>query len=153
MGLPILGKINNIYSITREMVVEYHQRNYFGENIIVIGAGDHKHEELVEMVAKRFAALPRLSPIKEQEDISLKRNAKPTFADEFTLFNYQNMNPESLNISYLQEGPSQVDPDYFAFLLIQRILGDKPESPLDNELTGCMISNNCHSLFNLVLSS
>lgn len=63
MGLPILGKINNIYSITREMIVEYHQRNYFGENIIIIGAGDHKHEELVEYINQYFGNLPRTSPI------------------------------------------------------------------------------------------
>ena len=46
MALPILGKITNMYSITRDMIVDYHNNNYFGENFIVIGAGNIKHEDL-----------------------------------------------------------------------------------------------------------
>lgn len=41
------------------MIVEYHSRNYFGENIIVIGCGDHKHEDLVDMVANHFGKVPK----------------------------------------------------------------------------------------------
>lgn len=44
------------------MIVEYHNNNYFGENLIFIGAGDHKHEDLVDMVAKHFGSLPKKSP-------------------------------------------------------------------------------------------
>ena len=44
MALPILGKINNIYTINKNMIVDYHKDNYFGENIIVVAAGDHSHE-------------------------------------------------------------------------------------------------------------
>lgn len=54
MGLPILGKINNIYSITRDNVVDYHNKNYFGENIMIVGAGNHDHEALCDFVNKHF---------------------------------------------------------------------------------------------------
>lgn len=43
MGLPILGEINNIHQITREMIVEFHKRMYFGENMVIVGTGDVDH--------------------------------------------------------------------------------------------------------------
>lgn len=87
MGLPILGKISNIYSITQDMVVEYHKRNYFGENIIIIGAGDHKHEDLVEMVSTHFSNLPRKSPLPAPPGLDSMR--RPKFCDEFSLIQYE----------------------------------------------------------------
>lgn len=44
MGQPILGDIDNIYEITRDMVVDFHDTNYFGENMVIVGTGDLKHE-------------------------------------------------------------------------------------------------------------
>ena len=43
MGLPILGEIDNIYKITREMIVDYHQRMYFGENMVICASGCVEH--------------------------------------------------------------------------------------------------------------
>ena len=50
MGQPILGDIDNIRQINREMVVDFHQRNYFGENMVVVGAGNINHQQLVDLV-------------------------------------------------------------------------------------------------------
>ena len=44
MGLPILGEIDNIHKITRDMIVEYHQRMYFGENMVMVGTGNVNHD-------------------------------------------------------------------------------------------------------------
>ena len=43
MGQPILGDIDNIRQINRDMVVDFHQRNYFGENMVIVGAGAVDH--------------------------------------------------------------------------------------------------------------
>ena len=43
MGLPILGVIDNIYEISRDMIVEFHKRMYYGENLMVIGTGNIDH--------------------------------------------------------------------------------------------------------------
>ena len=50
MGQPILGDIDNIREITRDMVTDFHQRNYFGENMVVVGAGNIDHQMLVDLV-------------------------------------------------------------------------------------------------------
>ena len=44
MGQPILGDIDNIRQINREMVVDFHRRNYYGENIVVVGTGAINHQ-------------------------------------------------------------------------------------------------------------
>ena len=33
-----------MYSISRDMIVDYHKANYFGSNLIIVGAGDVNHE-------------------------------------------------------------------------------------------------------------
>jgi predicted Zn-dependent peptidase len=43
MGLPILGYLHNMQTISRDMIVNYHNENYVGENIIVVAAGDVDH--------------------------------------------------------------------------------------------------------------
>jgi predicted Zn-dependent peptidase len=47
MGLPILGFIHNMKTISKEMIENYHNENYIGDNIILVGAGPIVHDELV----------------------------------------------------------------------------------------------------------
>ena len=44
------------------MIVDYHQRNYFGENIVIVGAGAVGHDQLVDLVEQHFSSLPRTAP-------------------------------------------------------------------------------------------
>lgn len=62
MGRPILGEFENIQNITSEMVVDFHRRNYCGENISIIGTGAIRHQDLVDMAEQHFAQLPRQAP-------------------------------------------------------------------------------------------
>jgi len=59
MGLPILGEMHNIHKITREMIVEFHQRMYFGENIIIVGTGNIEHQMLLDLAERHFGKLQR----------------------------------------------------------------------------------------------
>ena len=59
MGLPILGVIDNIYEISRDMIVEFHNRMYFGENMMVIGTGNIEHQQLVDLTEEHFGRLQR----------------------------------------------------------------------------------------------
>ena len=49
MGLPILGMLNNVPKINRDMIVNFHNEQYVGKNIIVTGAGRVDHDELVNI--------------------------------------------------------------------------------------------------------
>ena len=44
MGQPILGDIDNIRHITRDMITDFHQRTFFGENVVIVGAGAVEHQ-------------------------------------------------------------------------------------------------------------
>ena len=43
MGQPILGDIDNIRQINRDMVVNFKTANYFGENMVIVGTGAIEH--------------------------------------------------------------------------------------------------------------
>ena len=62
IGQPILGEIDNIFEINRNMVVDFHNTNYFGENIVICGAGQVNHNELVEAAEKYFGSLKSKAP-------------------------------------------------------------------------------------------
>lgn len=47
MGLPILGYIHNMQTISKEMIENYHKENYVGDNIILVAAGPINHNELL----------------------------------------------------------------------------------------------------------
>jgi len=44
MGQPILGDIDNIREINRDMVVDFHATNYHGENMVIVGTGAVDHQ-------------------------------------------------------------------------------------------------------------
>ena len=48
ISLPILGDKDNIKSICRNDILRFHQENYIGSNIVVVGAGGIKHKELLD---------------------------------------------------------------------------------------------------------
>ena len=61
IGLPILGDIRNMQTITRDMIQDYHDRHYVGSNIYLVAAGDINHDELVACVEENFP-LPKDTP-------------------------------------------------------------------------------------------
>jgi predicted Zn-dependent peptidase len=79
MSLPILGKIQNMYSINRDMIVNYHRANYYGSNFIVVGGGGINHEELCGKIEKNFSKA-RLKP-----EIKPNLPEKPKFTNEVFL--------------------------------------------------------------------
>lgn len=129
MALPILGKITNMYSISRDMIVDYHRNNYFGENFIVIGCGNIKHEDLCEQVAEGFKKVypkpAKAQPVSE----------KPQFQSE--LFLMQSELTDQVNATIFYEAPPWDHPHYYDFLLFQRLLDDRPENQFESLIYLC----------------
>lgn len=61
MGLPILGLVDNINKINSEMLLNYHNDNYYGENIIISAAGEVDHKYLHQLVEEKMGHLPQLA--------------------------------------------------------------------------------------------
>lgn len=49
-------------NIKREMVMEYHDRFYRGENMVVVGAGALSHAQLLEYVERHLGAVKQQVP-------------------------------------------------------------------------------------------
>ncbi|CAD8062848.1 unnamed protein product [Paramecium sonneborni] len=122
MSLPILGKIQNMYSITREMIADYHKNNYYGENLIICGVGNIKQEQLCEYVTKHFSKIHK----KNQQN---KQEIPVNFQNE--VFLMQSELTEDINVGLFYKGPEWTDPHYYHFLILQRLLGDKPSNFLE----------------------
>lgn len=115
MGLPILGEINNINSITRDMIVEFHHNHYYGDNMVIVGTGNVKHEEIVDMAEEKFGKVAKLWP-------GTRRNThKPNFNPSLLFVKDDDMVESNVGVFY--KAADWKHKDYYPFLLLQRIFG------------------------------
>jgi processing peptidase subunit beta len=125
MGQPILGDIDNIYSITQDMVKEYHATHYVGKNLIVIGTGSVKHEEFVDMVSKEFGGLKYIKLFKFSKNtppgLEKKNTDKPIYTPSIMFMRDEEFYNAGIGVFY--DAPSWSHEDYYAFMLLERIIG------------------------------
>ena len=129
IGKPILGRIENLPNIRREMIVDFHNKNYVGENIIVLGVGDiPNHNVFMEMVHKHFSAYPAKSEVHQR--------IKPKFHPGISLVKPDLLEnpPDGINVGVFFDAATWKDQDYYAFLILQRLIGDKPQHELEAKI-------------------
>jgi predicted Zn-dependent peptidase len=74
MALPILGHIQNMRTISRDDILNYHDSNYIGDNIILVASGPINHKKLVEDTMKYIQ-------VKKTSDNRNKNSNKPVFQE------------------------------------------------------------------------
>lgn len=116
MGQPILGDIDNIRQINRDMVVNFRAANYFGENMVIVGTGAVEHQQLVDLVEKHFHSLPRRS------NIPIMGLEKAIFNPGLLMIRDDEMVNSSVGVFY--DAPGWKHPDFYSFLLLQRMFGN-----------------------------
>jgi predicted Zn-dependent peptidase len=57
LGKPILGTKDTVKKFERERVVDFYSQRFFPGNLIVCAAGNLKHAEFVDLVAKHFGQM------------------------------------------------------------------------------------------------
>jgi len=118
MGQPILGIRENIGNISRDQIVEYHKTHYIGPNIVVVGAGNISHEELVSSVDQHFGRLPNQIP----SGLEVKNSDLPFFTPSMLYMRDDEM--ANCNIGVFFKAPGWAHEDYYSMLLFQRLLGE-----------------------------
>lgn len=115
MGLPILGLVDNINKISSDLIWDYFHSNYYGENIIVSGAGGVPHEKLCELVEKTMGHLPKVSKTRATTDRAMF-NPGYMWIDE----------PDTENLHYclLYEAPSYSAEDYFGMYALNTLVSE-----------------------------
>ncbi|XP_042393930.1 probable mitochondrial-processing peptidase subunit beta, mitochondrial [Zingiber officinale] len=117
LGRTILGPAQNINSITKEHLKNYISTHYTAPRMVISAAGAIKHEDLVELVKKKF---PKLSnnPI----------TASQLMAREPAIFTGSEVRIIDDDILLAQfaiafSGASWTDPDSIALMVMQSMLG------------------------------
>ncbi|CAI2366411.1 unnamed protein product [Moneuplotes crassus] len=115
MGHPILGDIDNINAINRDMIVEFHTNHYFGDNMVVVATGNVNHDEIVDMAEEKFGKVRKDCP-------GERRNTeKPVYTPALLMVRDDEMVNSNVGVFY--DAPDWKHKDYYAFLLLQRIFG------------------------------
>lgn len=116
MGQPVKGDRDIIHTLKADHLREFHSTNYFGDNIVVVGAGNINHEEFVSQVNQHFSSLPKstASKIKNQEKAVF--NPAMLFIRDDEMINS--------NVAVFYDAPSIKHQDYYSFLLLQNMFGE-----------------------------
>lgn len=125
MGLPILGSIQNMQTISKEMIEHYHNQNYVGDNIILVAAGPIDHSQLVHFT-QEYIKVPKTAAVPRPEI------TRPTFNPGVSFLESHLTN--KVNMAAIYEAPSFYDNEFFTYLLLQRILADRPDTELELEI-------------------
>lgn len=110
MGQPIKGDRDVTQTLTADHVREFHTTHYFGDNIVVVGAGNINHDEFVNQVSGAFQALPKSTAGK------IKNKERPIYIPALLFVRDDEM--VNANVGVFYDAPSIKDPDYYSFLLL-----------------------------------
>ena len=116
MGQPIKGDRDVLQSLTADNVRAFHTTHYFGDNIVVVGAGNINHDEFVAQVSGAFQSLPKQTAGK------INNTERPIFIPALLFVRDDEMVNSNVGVFY--DAPSIKDPDYYSFLLLQNMFGD-----------------------------
>lgn len=125
LGRDIAGSEATVNSITREQMVQYHELQYVGGNIVLCVAGDVQHDDIVAQAADVFEQLSPGAP-------------RDMYAYEDKLrgpaVKLQHRDLEQLHIAMAFSGVHASDPRRHALRLMSVILGGSMSSRLFEEV-------------------
>jgi predicted Zn-dependent peptidase len=127
LGRPVIGTADVISSIPRESIASYHDTLYVPANIVVAGAGNVSHEQLVELVSRGLeqrGEVPRGGA-----------NVRPALVQAPPpRLRFQRKDTEQYHVCLGAPGISRSDRRRFAASLLDAILGGSASSRLFQEI-------------------
>jgi predicted Zn-dependent peptidase len=124
LGLPILGKEENIERFTRSMLVEHLEKYYSPDNLIITATGRINHDRFVNRVEDLFGDVKRQDAL----DMSLSEPVP-----------HKNINVYERDLEHIYlcigtKGVSQVDNKRYALYVLNAIMGGSMSSHLFQEV-------------------
>lgn len=122
LGRSILGTAESVAQISRSQVIEYMQRAYGPQHMVLSVVGDLSHDVIVESASEGFADLPAVGgPIRlEATYTGGERREEGDF--------------EQAHLMFGLSGLAYDDPDYYALQVMNTILGGGISSRLFQEV-------------------
>jgi mitochondrial-processing peptidase subunit beta len=116
LGRTILGPKENILSIKRNDLVEYINKNYRADRMVLVSAGGVPHEEVVKLAEKHFGKIPPSGSYMNAQ------KATPRFVGSEIRIRDDTM--QHAHIALAVEGVGHKHPDYWTMLVMQAIVGN-----------------------------
>ena len=116
LGQPVRGDPDNLGRLTAESVSNFHAQNYFGDNMVVVGTGQHDHDTLVDLVEQHFANIPKTSEGSGANSERAIYTPALLFARDDEMVN--------ANVGIFYDAPSAKHEDFWAFQLLTRVFGE-----------------------------
>ena len=83
--------------------------------MVIVGAGNVNHQQLVDLVEQHFSTLPRTS------HLPMRNLEKAIFNPGLLMIRDDEMMNSSIGVFY--DAPGWKDEDFYSFLLMQRMIG------------------------------
>ncbi|MEU8103468.1 pitrilysin family protein [Nonomuraea muscovyensis] len=130
IGRPILGTVESINALGRERIAEYYRRYYEPRRTVVSVAGNIRHEEVVELVARAYERAGALGGPDESE---LPRTSGPG-AETHSRVRVLDRPTEQANLVLGTTGMARTDDRRFALSVLNAALGGGMSSRLFQEI-------------------
>ncbi|MEP7059976.1 MAG: pitrilysin family protein [Actinomycetota bacterium] len=131
LGRPILGTVATITDASRAKVAGYYRRHYVPRNFVVAVAGNVKHDHVVKLFKDRMETGRALRP-GQASSWTVRRGGKPPAPSGKDLT--KRRKTEQAHICLGTNGLARMDPDRFAFLIVNTALGGGMSSRLFQEI-------------------
>jgi predicted Zn-dependent peptidase len=119
MEKPILGTKESLEKINRNMIVEYYNNHYTGENMVIIVAGNFDNVILLDLITNYFKTIParKINEIEknnvfEQGHIGKNKDLEQTY----------------INVSF--KGPTNISKDIYSYYILGNIIASTMSSRL-----------------------
>jgi predicted Zn-dependent peptidase len=131
LGRPILGTKQRIAASTRASVRGFYRRHYVPGRLVISVAGNVRHDKLLAMLATRMdVGRPLGARGRSAKELRANHRApKPSGADVV-----RHKPVEQAHVVLGTNGLPRMDPDRFAFLIVNTVLGGGMSSRLFQEI-------------------
>lgn len=120
---PTLGTIKTVKALTRETLFDYKKKHYVPDNLIISLAGNVSHEAVVSLIKGHFSGLQ-----------GKKYHKKIIHPKMEAVTKLKHKKVEQVHLCLGGGGVSQLDPDRYAFTILDNILGGSMSSRLFQEV-------------------
>ncbi len=120
LGMPVLGTVDSLTSLTKESIFKYYHNNYIPENIVISVVGNIKHEAAIEMIRKKFESF--------QIDHKIEREEKePDFNPNYYI---KNKDTEQVHLCVGFNSVDLSNKSIYSLLVLNNLLGGSMSSRL-----------------------
>ncbi|MFQ5455665.1 MAG: M16 family metallopeptidase [Nitrospirota bacterium] len=127
LGKPILGNLKVIKSLTREKIIDFIERNYYPQNIVISVAGNLKFDSLIDSLSELFGKRSE----KDYKNIAIKEDISSEIKGDIVL---KKRKLEQTHICCGTKGLPIAHKDRYGIYILNSLLGGSVSSRLFQEV-------------------